>query len=119
MRRGLGDKGAIVIGEEVGRIPENLRRPSFAKLGLGKAAAEQADHLEAGLSRGFRVVGRIADHDSARRGEVQQVEAILADSELEWRGGRLIYTRGSDHAGERLSLAAAFLDRVEARWNGP
>jgi hypothetical protein len=47
------------------------------------------------------------------------VEAILADSELEWRGGRLIYTRGSDHAGERLSLAAAFLDCVEARWNGP
>jgi hypothetical protein len=114
----LEDKGAIVIGEEVGRIRENLRRPSFAKLGLGKAAAEQADRLEADLSRGFRVVGRIADHDSARR-EVQQVEAILADSELEWRGGRLIYTRGSDHAGERLSLAAAFLDCVEARWNGP
>jgi len=47
-----------------------------------------------------------------------QVEAIFADGELEWRGGRLIYARGSDNAEERLSLAAAFLDRVEARWNG-
>ena len=99
-------------------IPENLRRPRFAKLGLGKAAAEPADRLEAGLSRGFRVLGRIADQDGAFRGEVQQVEAILADSELEWRSGRLIYMRGSDNAEERLSLAAAFLDCVAARCNG-
>jgi len=38
-----------------------------------------------------------------------------------WNGAAdaLIYMRGSDNAEERLSLAAAFLDRVEARWNGP
>ena len=46
------------------------------------------------------------------------MEAILADSELEWRSGRLIYMRGSDNAEERLSLAAAFLDCVAARCNG-
>ena len=119
MRRGLGDKGAIAIGEEVGRIPENLRRPSFAKLGLGKAAAEQADRLEAGLSCGFRVVGRIADHDSARRGRFSKRRRSSQTASWNGAADALIYMRGGDNAEERLSLAAAFLDRVEARWNGP
>jgi transcription-repair coupling factor (superfamily II helicase) len=44
------------------------------------------------------------------------VKETLADEpgdDLEWRGERLIYTRGSENAEERLSLAAAFLDRME------
>jgi transcription-repair coupling factor (superfamily II helicase) len=46
-----------------------------------------------------------------------QIGDALADSsggELEWRGERLIYSRGSEAADERLSLAADFLARIDA-----
>ncbi|MEA2760296.1 MAG: hypothetical protein QOH65_2909 [Methylobacteriaceae bacterium] len=44
---------------------------------------------------------------------VKETLANRPDDDLEWRGERLIYTRGSENADERLSLAAAFLNRLE------
>jgi transcription-repair coupling factor (superfamily II helicase) len=50
------------------------------------------------------------------RADAQITDALasLSGGELEWRGERLVYLRGSEAADERLSLAADFLARIDA-----
>jgi transcription-repair coupling factor (superfamily II helicase) len=46
--------------------------------------------------------------------QITDAPASLSGHELEWRGERLVYLRGSEAADERLSLAADFLARIDA-----
>ena len=72
------ERRLVVPRQQVGRVAVDRDAAGGAEVGLGEAAAEHADRLQARLARRLGVLGRVADDDRLVGGDVRRACASAA-----------------------------------------